>query len=104
MEFKNDKERLAFLDNYRNTDHGWYQWKKDEDLGRAWWRFDFPDCAFIVEEQMRTITWPTVHLAWNVVHWYIVEDWMKPFADSVASRTMALARLKEELKNGNKAG
>ena len=42
MEFKNDKERLAFLDNYRNTDHGWYQWKKDEDLGRAWWK----DSAF----------------------------------------------------------
>ena len=104
MEFKNDKERLAFLDNYRNTDHGWYKWKSDEDLGRAWWRFDFQDCAIIVEEQMRTITWPTVHLGWSVVHWYIVEDWMLPFADSVASRTMALARLKEELKNGNKAG
>ena len=100
MKFKNDKERLAFLDDYRNTDNGWYQWKKDEDLGRAWWRFDFPDCAVIVEEQLRTTTWPDEHVDWCVVHWYIVEDWMKPFADSVASRSLALAKLKDEQKKG----
>lgn len=92
---KNDKERIAFLEDYRNESHGWYLWKDDGDLNRKWWRFDLDDCALIVEEQIQTIPWPNVHLRWTVVHWYIITDWHKPFADGVASRTQALALLKE---------
>ena len=95
MRFKNDKERGAFLDNYRNEQNGWYLWKEDGDLNRKWWRFDLDDCALVVEEQLQTIPWPNVHLRWTVVHWYIITDWHKPFADGVASRTQALALLKE---------
>lgn len=35
---KNDKERAAFLDDYRNTDSGWYLWKEDDDRQIALWR------------------------------------------------------------------
>ena len=95
--FKNDKERIAFLEDYRNKNHGWYLWKHDEDLQRSWWRYDLPDCALIVEEQQLTYSWPNVHVTWTVMHWYIVTDGSgnTPFGDFVASRTQALAKVKE---------
>lgn len=95
LKFKNDKERIAFLEDYRNEDHGWYLWKDDDDLQRKWWRFDLDDCALIVEERLQTLQWPNEHLSWLVSSWYIITDWHKPFADGSASRTQALAKLKE---------
>ena len=99
MKFKNDKERLAFLTDYRNTSAGWYLWKEIEDIDRRFWRFDFFDCSFVVEEQLMTLRYPNIREDWRLLHWYIVEDWRKPFADAQASRTEALAKLKEELKS-----
>lgn len=96
---KNDKERIAFLEDYRNEKNGWYIWKHDDDLQRTWWRFDLPDCALIVEEQLQTILWPKEHQAWTVKCWYIITDWHALFADQVASRTMAVTKLKEVRKN-----
>lgn len=93
IRFKNDKERIAFLEA-RSRANGWYLWKEDDELQREWWRYDLPDCALIVETQLRTSLWPHAHQVWDVVHWYIVRDWHAPFADSVASRTQALAELK----------
>lgn len=101
LKFKNDKERIAFLEDYRNEEHGWYLWKELDDIKRKWWRFDLAHCAFIVEEQLRTFMWPDEHTDWHVVHWYIVTDWHTPLADNVASRTMALTVLKEEEKRND---
>ena len=98
LTFKNDKERIAFLEDYRNQDNGWWLWKKDNDLNRKWWRFDLTDCSFIVEEQLQTIRWPDVHEKYCVVHWYVIDNYEAPFADGQASRTQALARLKEAEK------
>lgn len=95
MRFKNDRERGAFLDDYRNEKNGWYLWKEDDDIGRRMWRRDLTGCALIVEEQLITYRWPQDHVTWSVMHWYIVEDWHEPFADSQASRTEALKKLKE---------
>lgn len=95
MRFKNDKERGAFLDDYRNEQNGWYLWKGDDDINRKMWRRDLPDCALIVEEQQITYRWPAEHVTWSVVHWYIITDWEAPFADGQASRSQALAKLKE---------
>ena len=110
--FKNDKERIAFLEDYRNEkkyDHwnGWYLWKHDEDLQRSWWRLDFPDgSSLVVEEQRRTYTWPNTHVAWTVMHWYIVTDWSGniPFGDFVASRSLALAKIKQIEKEMSRDG
>ena len=93
MKFKNDKERIAFLEN-RSAEDGWYLWKEDHDLRRRWMRFDLPDCALVVEEQLQTFRWPDKHQTWSVIHWYIIKDWHGLFADQVASRTLALAELK----------
>ena len=95
LKFKNDKERIAFLEDYRNEDHGWYLWKDDDDLQRKWWRFDLEDCALIVEERLQTLQWPDEHLSWLVSRWYIITDWHKPFSDGAASKTQALAKLNE---------
>ena len=93
MKFKNDKERLAFLDDYRNEQKGWYLWKEDYDLKRQWWRFDLPDCALIVEEQLITYHYPDTHVDHSIIHWYIIKDWKRLFAD-LASRTLALQEVK----------
>ena len=92
--FKNDKERTAFLRDYRNTENGWYKWKEDEDLTRQWWRYDYEYGSFIVEEQLQTYHYPNPHTEWSVIHWYIIkhENWL--FADQVASFTQALQELK----------
>lgn len=95
---KNDKERIAFLEDYRNLDNGWKLLRDDKMLNRRMWEYVLPDCSLIVEEQLQTIMWPTKHASWNVMHWYILEDPTLPFADGCASRTQALAKLKEVMK------
>ena len=93
--FKNEKERKAFLDDYRNINNGWHLWKEDADIDRKMWRNDFLDFALVAEEQLITRTWPEQKEVWEVWHWYIVETEEKPFADYRASKTQALNRLKE---------
>ena len=94
IRFKNDKERIAFLEDYRNEHAGWYLWKDDDDIQHRWWRYDLTDCSLIVEEQKQTFTWPEEHIRWHVHHWFIIKDWHRPFADGTASRSMALTELK----------
>lgn len=96
--FKNDKERIAFLEDYRNEGNGWRLWKHDEDMGRRSWRLDITDgSSLIVEEELRTFNWPKVHTTWSVMHWYIIEDWNSDqnFGDCRGSRTQALNKIKE---------
>jgi len=109
MKFKNDKERIAFLEDYRNKENGWYLWKHDEDLQRSWWRYDLPDCSLIVEEDQMTFNYPNRHVDWFARNWFIIRDWSfntKTFRDQVASRTMALKELKriekQEASGGKK--
>ena len=97
LKFKNDKERIAFLEDYRNEENDWYLFKEIEDMQRRWWRFDLPDCALIVEEDRQTFTWPEKHIEWSIYNWFIISDWTfseKTFRDQVASRSMALRELK----------
>ena len=101
MKFKNDKERKAFLDDYRNEDHGWHLWKQDVELGRRWWRVMLNSCHLVVEEELRTFEYPRKEKRWIVKHWYIVRAKCIPFGDQVASRTLALAELKKEEKDSD---
>ena len=103
MKFKNDKERIAFLKDYRNGENGWYLWKNDAEIDRRWWRLDLPDCALIVEEDRQTFEWPKRRVEWRVVNWFIIKDWTfkdKTFRDQVGSRGMSLAELKRCQKEG----
>ena len=103
MKFKNDKERIAFLEDYRNGENGWYLWKSDPEIDRRWWRYDLPDCALIVEEDRQTFEWPKRRVEWRVVNWFIIKDWTlkdKTFRDQVGSRSMALAELKRCQREG----
>lgn len=100
---KNDKERIAFLEDYRNMDNGWDLWKFDDDLQRRIWMLRLSaNVVFMVEEQLRTFAWPNKHTSWSVMHWYIIEDPTAIFGDCVASKSMALAKLKEVSKNGKR--
>ena len=92
-QFKNDKERIAFLEERREED-GWYLWGENGATNTRYWRYDLPDCALIYLEEMRTFSYPKQHITWTPVHWYIVKDWSRPFGDSVASRSLALAEIK----------
>jgi len=70
MQFKNDKERRKFLDNYRDEASGWKLWKSDEEMERRWWRNDMPAMSLVVEEELRTYMYPAKHSEWVVLHWY----------------------------------
>lgn len=96
---KNDKERIAFLEDYRNEDNGWCLWKFDDDLRRRMWMLRLAaDVVLVVEEQMMTFSWPNTHTEWSVMHWYIIEDPTAIFGDCVSSRSLALTKLKEVQK------
>ena len=105
---KNDKERIDFLEDYRNGNNGWYLWDSNTDIGRRWWRYDFPDCALIVEEEEYTpveCSWwkEDPSEPWRVLQWFIIKDWFAPFGDQRGSRTMALQeikRIEKDLKHG----
>lgn len=96
--FRNDKERIAFLEDYTNKENGWFLFRNDPEMKRRCWLLDLPEGAsLIVEEELRTFTWPEEHQKWNVLTWFIIDDWteQKPFGDCRGSRTQALNKLKE---------
>lgn len=97
LKFKNDKERIAFLDERREED-GWYIWSENNDTNTRYVRYDLPEAALIYFEEVRTYHWPETHITWSPIHWYVVKNWKEPFGDSVASRTQALQELKREEK------
>ena len=99
--FKNDKERIAFLEDYTNRENGWYLFRNDIQMQRRAWALDLLDgTTFIVEEEMRTITWPETHQEWLTIAWFIIDqNDRKPYGDCRGSRTMALAILKEVEKS-----
>lgn len=98
--FRNDKERIAFLEDYTNRENGWYLFRNDIQMQRRAWALDLIDgTTFIVEEEVRTITWPETHLEWITIAWFIIEDDGKPYGDCRGSRTMALTKLKEVEKS-----
>ena len=97
LNFKNDKERNAFLEDYRNIANGWYLWMEMEVIGRRFWRYDLPDCALIVEEDQATYHWPTTYVGWTTRNWFIVRDWSfekHTFRDQAGSKTQALMEIK----------
>ena len=100
MKLRNETERNVFLNDYSLGQNGWYLWKSDDDLQRRWWRRDFDDCSMVVEDNLRTHTWPTTKVKYEVLHWYIITDWKIPFADGAASLTQIRNKLKELTMNG----
>lgn len=109
--FKNDKERKAFLEDYRNEENGWYLWTYDNAIERRWWRNDVaPGFSFIVEEEMIWISFPKRHDKWIVRQWFITDQQVaeyacgnkKPhFGNYRARKTQALEYLKKAEKGIN---
>lgn len=100
---KNDKERTAFLEDYRNKENGWILWKEFTDIRRRWWlRFMGDGIGFIVEEQEQEIDWPKKHLKWLAMQRYIIREPLdkKPLSNQQGSRTEQLNELKKLQKEG----
>lgn len=97
MALKNDKERIAFLEDFRNEANGWRLWKDMKSIGRRWWRLDLTGLSLFVEEELATITYPTKKEEWLTRCWFIRTelDALHPFGDSKGSRTQALTALKD---------
>lgn len=122
MAFKNDKERIAYLEAYRDWDKKsagpltdeWQLMIQDNMLGRRWLYVEpAKGVRFVVEQAFRLIEWPKRQRIWTTKNWYIVEGELEPtdeeiyrtpggctFEECAASRTMALNRLKELQKEG----
>lgn len=103
INFTNDKERIAFLEDYRNEKRDWYLWQDMEDtVGLRWWRNDYvsDDFALVVVEELFSGTtpdiWPETTKLWRAKHYYMVRDWDEPFADVVASKTEVLKEMKRK--------
>jgi len=102
-QFKNDNERKAFLEDYRNTNNGWYLWRDHPYLQRRLWRHELPGCSLVVEEEYRTFLWPEEYKDWTAIGWYLIKDWSqtdKTFADQKGSKTQALQLIKQLQKEG----
>jgi hypothetical protein len=103
--FKNDKERKAFLEDYRNAANGWYLWTYDNALERRWWRLDMTEgISFIVEEDNLFFAYPKRHDEWTPQQWYITDQRIaqyacgdeKPhFGNYRASKSQAMEYLKK---------
>lgn len=100
MKFKNDTERLAFLDDFRKEENGWKLWKGDMDLQRKLYRCNVGPVVYVVEEEKRTFEWPQKHKTWSVFRRYIVEDEMEPLGDQLASKTQQLVKLRDLQREG----
>ena len=122
MTFKNDKERIAYLDAFKEFDkdekseyaEAWnLQWLDRQDGRRFLITEPAEDVCFIVEQAYQTIEWPKKHRMWCTKGWYIIDGdfshevdgiWCTEdgatFEDHAASRTMALAKLKDLQKEG----
>lgn len=103
IRFYNDKDRIAFLENYRNDEAGWYLWHDMADtVGLRWWRHDdvSDDFALVVVEELFSGTtpdiWPETTPRWRAKHYYMVRDWGQPFADAVTNRTQVLKEMKKK--------
>lgn len=95
MKLKNDKERIAFLEDYTNEANGWKLWKADEDLGRRMWRLDLEDGnAIVAEERLQMVHYPKTEAKWLTRAWYLVVSKDEPFESNVASRTIVLTYIK----------
>lgn len=96
MRLKNDKERTAFLEDYRNIENGWKIWDQAAKGQRIWWEWFFPDgvCSIIVEEKYWYSEWPKREHKWIPTEWFILRDDSEPLANQHASKTMALEEIK----------
>ena len=101
MQLRNDKERRAFLDDYRNEHNGWKLWKSDEEMERRLWRNDMQDVTLVVEEERRTFLYPAKHSDWIVMHYYAAgavipagARWKHHFGDYQISKTAVMGILK----------
>lgn len=108
--FRNDDDRLAFLDAYKDSESKyfgrWELWKEDRITGRRWWITQIQTTNFIVEEVYQSYVWPKPHKEWRTMRMYL---YVGPITDSFtgeltfedrrSSRSLALKRIKE-LENG----
>lgn len=96
MRLKNDKERMAFLEDYRNEAHGWQLWKDDRDTGRRMWRLDLDwGSSIVAEERLQEVHYPKDETKWINRAWYLVIDHGKPFENHVSSKTSVLKYIKQ---------
>lgn len=97
MKFKNDKERTAFLEEYRNESAGWYMWMENTTLNRRIWRYDLKaGGALVVEEHLQTYHWPDEHLEWRATDRFLLTgEYVDAFDDCKASRTQQLDYIKK---------
>lgn len=104
MALRNDKERAAFLDNYRDDCNGyWYLAKMLSEYGRRFFAYYGNGYTVFVEDELQTVTWPKKGQKWLSRAFYLVTDEDskkgKPFADCRKSKTEIINWVKDKRKN-----
>lgn len=108
MALRNDKERMAFLDDYANDVNAyWYLAKMLTGYDRRFFAYRGTDYTVYVEDELQTMTWPKRHEKWISRSFYLVPDepgTRKPFADYRMSKTMIINWIKERRKLSENSG
>lgn len=92
----NDKERMAFLDNYTHTGD-WYLAEALRTYGRRFWAYPGDGYTIYVEDELHTAKWPKIEEKWISKSYYLVEGEIdNPFADYRVSKTQIVNWVKEK--------
>lgn len=108
MALRNDKERMAFLDNYTDDCNAyWFLAKMLTGYDRRFFAYQGDGYSIYVEDELQTLTWPKKHEKWLSRAFYLVpleNGTRKPFADYRMSKTQIINWIKEHRKLSENSG
>ena len=93
----NDKERMAFLEHYTDSDH-WYCEKVMAQYDRRFWTHPGDGYTLYVEDELQTVFYPEKSEKWISKSIFLVpaDEPKKPLADFRASKTQIINWIKEK--------
>lgn len=98
MALRNDKERMAFLDNYKDDCNSyWCRVKIIAPFDRRFFAYSGDDYVIFVEDELQTVHWPKTAQKWISKSYYLVEGERddRPFSDYRMSRSQIVNWIKE---------
>ena len=96
LSLPNDKERMAFLDNYTDGEN-WYLAKQIGPYNRRFFAYPGDGYTIYVEDELQTVLYPAKAEKWISKSFFLVEGEInKPFADYRVSKTQIINWIKEK--------
>lgn len=106
MALRNDKERMAFLDNYKDDCSDYWHLKNISVFDRRFFAYEGDNYTVYVEDELQTVHWPKTAQKWISKSYYLVEGKRdgRPFSDYRMSRSQIINWVKEHRKLSENSG